>query len=403
MNSNRGPIIGLVIAIAVAIFALVQQQQAVNDLRIAVTNAANADADRVTAVSMMQAAGATQVQAEIGQATARAAAEQASTAQATAQAAAGTAAVQLNDEGTRSADALATVSAEIANVQATATSQGDNLAAIQAEATAEVATLQGQLVGAATEQANTTNLLGTATAQVDLAEFAQQAAEDDRSNALNQLWAVSTNQADMRDELATAQAVLTGAPPTDVPRPTQPPQPTADDSTPAADTTTVPSTNADLPNTFTSEDDKIQVSYPEGWFAQEFRNGTVIIVNEEALFNRTESALTSGQVEVDILVGTYEDYGIEPGTDPEVLLNEIVTNIQSRQSNFETTPVTALTIGDHAAARVFASDGDNDVSIYAVQLSDTALSVVYGLAASGEGQDSVDIILGIVTSITFIE
>lgn len=182
-----------------------------------------------------------------------------------------------------------------------------------------------------------------------------------------------------------------------------PPQPTADDSTPADATPSTSSTNTALPNTFSTEDDKIQVSYPEGWFAQEFRNGTVIVVNQEVLFNRTETALAPGQIEVDILVGTYEDYGITPGTDPELLLNEIVSNIQSRQSNFEASPVSALTVGDHAAARVFASDGDNDVSIYAVKLSDTALSVVYGLAASGEGQDSVDTILSIIGSIAFTE
>lgn len=405
MNSNRGPIIGLVIAIAVAIFALVQQQQAVNDLRVAITSAANAESNRVTAVSMMQEAAGTQVQAEIGQATAQAAVGAASTALATAQAAAGTAMVQGQDEGTRSADTLATISADVASAQSTATAQAAVLADIQAEASAEVADLQGQVESAATSQADTLNLLGTATAQVDLAEFARQAAEDDRTNALNQLWAISTSQAETRDELATAQVIMTGAPPTAVPSPTIPPRPTevvntTTDTTPVAVT---PSSNVDLPNAFSSQDNKIQVRYPEGWFAQEFRNGTVIVVNEQSLFERTESSLTPGQVEVDILVGTYDDYGITPGTDPKVLLDEIVSNIQTRQSNFEATEVTSLTIGDHTAARVFANDGDNDVSIYAVQLSDTALSVVYGLAAKGEGVDSVDIILSIVSSVTFTE
>ncbi|MCA0455495.1 MAG: hypothetical protein LCI00_16090 [Chloroflexi bacterium] len=399
MNSNRGPIIALVIAIGVAIFALIQQQQAVNDLRAAVTNAAKAESARVTAVSMMQEAAGTQVQAEIGQATALAAAGEASTAQATAQAAAGTAAVQIGDIGTRSADTLATSSADVANAQATSTAQAGILSTIQAEATAEVAALQEQVDTAATSQADTLNQLGTATAQVDLAEFARDAAEEDRSSALAQLWDISTAQAEMRGALATAQVMLTSAPPTRVPSSTVPPQPTES----AGDSTPVASTRSDLPNIFTSTDDRITVNYPEDWFAQEFRNGTVIIVNQEELFNRTEAALEAGQVEVDVIVGTYEDYGLTELTDPEVLLTEIVTNIQSRQNTFAADSVQALTVNDHPAARVFANDGDNDLTIYTIQLSDNALSVVYGLAAAGEGQDSVDTIFDIVSSITFTE
>ena len=399
MNSNRGTIIALVIAIGVAIFALIQQQTAFNDLRVAVTKAARAESARVTAVSMMQEAVGTQVQAEVGQATALAAAGEASTAQATAQAAARTAAVQINDVGTRSADTLATSSADAANAQATSTAQADILSTIQAEATAEVFSLQEQVDTAATNQADTLNLLGTATAQIDLAEFARAAAEEDRSSALAQLWDISTAQAEMRGDLATAQVMMTGAPPTLVPSPTVPPRPTetADDSTPVANTT------ADLTNTFTSTDEKITVNYPQDWFAQEYQNGAVIIVNQEDLFNRAESALQTGQIEVDIIVGRYEDFGLTGLTDPEVLLNEIINNILSRQSTFTADTVRTLTVNDHPAAQVFANDGNNDLTIYTIQLSDTALSVVYGITANREGQESVDTIFNIASSITFTE
>ncbi len=296
MNSNRLPLVGLVIMIIIAVFALALQQQAVNDLRAQTTRAAIADNDRVTAVAMMQAASGTQVQAEVGQATAMAAARQASTAQAAAQAAAGTAAAQLDDAGTRSAQFAATGTANSDAMQATLAMHANNLATLQAESTAEVATLQGQLVAESTAQAELVAQLATATAQVDLAEFARKAAEDDRTNALNQLWTIGTRQADSSHQLATAQFILTGAPPaTSTPRATATPELQLTSVNDAA-TRHHSSTKGALTQTFQTSDKKIQVNYPEGWFAEEAQNGAIIIASIKKRFSRvTRASLAPGR------------------------------------------------------------------------------------------------------------
>jgi hypothetical protein len=400
MNSNRLPIIGFVIMIIVAVFALVMQQQATNDVRTQMTRAANADNDKITAVAMMQAASGTQVQAEVGQATAIAAAKAANTAQATAQAAVGTAAALVDDAGTRSAQFAATSTADKNALQATATMHANDISTLQAESTAEVATLQGQLADQSTAQAQLVGQLGTATAQVDLAEFARKAAEDDRTNALSQLWSIGTRQADSSSQLATAQSILTGAPPaTATPRVTVTPVPQAtsvDSATSAPNTT-----GGTLGQTFQSNDKKISVGYPDGWFAQETQSGTIVIANQQAMFTRSKYALEKGQIEVDILAGTYAQFNLTAGMDPKELLTTIVTNVKSQQAKFNVGDVTSITANGHKAAQVIGNDGDNDLSITAIQLSDTALAVVYGLAATGERSASFDTVMAIVNSVSY--
>ncbi len=407
MNSNRLPLVGLVIMIIIAVFALALQQQAVNDLRAQTTRAAIADNDRVTAVAMMQAASGTQVQAEVGQATAMAAAQQASTAQAAAQSAAGTAAAQLDDAGTRSAQFAATGTASSDAMQATLTMHANNLATLQAESTAEVATLQGQLVAESTAQAELVAQLATATAQVDLAEFARKAAEDDRTNALNQLWTIGTRQADSSSQLATAQFILTGAPPaTSTPRATATPElqlTSINDATTGTPATTNGSTKGALTQTYQTSDKKVQVNYPEGWFAEEAQNGAIIIASQKEVFTRTTSVLSSGQVEIQILAGNYSQFGLTPGIAATDMLNSIISVIKSSQPKFKNGAAVALTVSGHKAAQVFGSDGDNDVSLTLIQLSDTGMVVVIGSAATGEGPASIDTVTAIMNTITYSE
>jgi hypothetical protein len=403
MNSNRLPLVGLVIMIIVAVFALALQQQAVNDLRTQMTRAANADNDKVTAVAMKDAASGTQVKSAYGEATALAAAQVANTAQATAQSAAGTAAAQLDDAGTRSAQFAATGTANNDAVQATMTVHANDLATLQAESTAEVATLQGQVADQSTAQAQLVGQLATATAQVDLAEFARKAAEDDRTNALNQLWTIGTRQADSSSQLATAHFILTGAPPVTATSRTT--------ATPELQVTTVNEAASPAPNsaagtlgqTFQSTDKKVQVGYPDGWFVQETKSGTIVIVNQEPMLTRSTYGLTKGQVEVDILAGTYSQFNLAAGMDPKELLNTIVTNVKSQQAKFNVGDVNSVTVNGHTAAQVMGNDGDNDVSITAVQLSNNVLAVVYGLAATGEGPASFDTVSAIINSVTYTE
>ena len=405
MNSNRLPLIGFVIMMIVAVFALAMQQQAVNDVRAQMTQAAKADDERVTAVAMAQAASGTQVQAEIGQATALAAAQGASTAQATAQSAAATAIAQLADEGTRSAQVAATNAADIGNVQATVTMHVNDLATVQAESTAELATLQGQLDEQATKQADLSGQLGTATAQVDLAEFARKVAEDDRSNALNQLWAISTIQADNAGQLATAQALLTVAPPaTAAPQATATPELQVTTVNDAA--TAVPNDTASsgrLPQLFVGADKKIQVGYPEGWFAQETQNGRIIIVNQEAIFSTSTSKMNPGQMEIDVLAGTYTDFGLTDGTTPQQLMETIVGNFKSQQPTFVIGSITPLKIGSYDATQVLVDDTENDLIITIMQLNPSAIGLVYGLSAKGEGASNMNTLLSVAASVTYIE
>ncbi len=408
MNSNRLPLIGLVIMIIVAVFALALQQQAVNDLRAQMTRAADSDNDKGTAVALAQAADGTLEQAVMGQTTALAAAQGANTAQATAQAAAGTSSAQLDDAGTRSAQFAATTTSDADAMQATVTMHANNLATLQAESTAEVATLQGQLVGQATIQAQLQGQLGTATSQVDLAEFARKAAEDDRINALNQLWALGTRQADSSSQLATVQFMLTGASPaTAAPRPTATPE--LEVTTVNGSTTATPNTNATssgdvtLGQTFESTDKTVQVSYPNGWFVQESNSGTITMVNDEAMFSRTSNTLDPGQIEVDVLAGTYAQFNLPAGTTPADLMKIIVDNITSQQPKFVISTPEAIKVGSYKGLQVLVDDGVNDLSISVLQLSDNAVALVYGLSAKGEGDANMNTVLTVAGSIIYIE
>ncbi len=411
-GTNRLPLVGLVVMIIVAVFALALQQSAVNDLRTQMTRAAQSDSDKGTAVAMAQAASGTQAQAEVGQATALAAAQGAGTAQATAQSAAGTAAALVDDAGTRSAEFAATTTANSDAVQATVTMNAYNVATLQAESTAEVATLQGQLAEQSTQQADTVAQLGTATAQLDLAEFARQAAEDDRTNALNQLWAMGTRQADSSSQLATAQALLTNAPPaTAAPPATSTPEPAATtinnstEPTAASGSTTssAPASNGPVAQSFTSTDKKVKVGYPDGWFVQETQSGTIVVVNQEAMFTRTSNKITTGQIEVDVVAGTYTQFNLTPGTTPDELIKLITDNIKAQQPTYTVSAPTPITIGKYPAVQVLVDDGENDLSINVVQLTQNAIALIYGLSAKGEGATNMDQVLTIAASVTYTE
>ncbi len=52
---------------------------------------------------------------------------------------------------------------------------------------------------------------------------------------------------------------------------------------------------------------------------------------------------------------------------------------------------------------MFGSDGDNDVSLTLIQLSDTGMLVVIGSAAIGEGPASIDTVTAIMNTITYTE
>jgi hypothetical protein len=398
MNA-RLAVIGLVIAVILAIGALWQQQLSVQQAQQAHAEATDADTRRVTAVAMMQEASGTQVAAEVGQATAQAAAEAASTAQgvaeanlATAQAdreAAATLSAQIGLTATTGAEAAAATLAEAADQQAT----------IVAQATTMLVTAQAERDTLATQQADTAALLATATAQLDLAVFAQEAAEEDREIALAQAWALGTAQAETRTDLATAQAIIEGVtplPPTAIPptvapeqRPTSTPQP---DEAP-------PQTTGDVfapDEVFQAELSPLRVQYPGEWVVQELDNGVVFIGTDEGIYQRSaEEALVTGDFEIDMFISTREDLGFV-GAELSEILSGFIDFVQQQDSTIDFGRIQNITIEDRDAVRSFGQDSRNDLVITVMQLEDDYVNVSFVYVPRESGPDAeaqIDVIL----------
>lgn len=398
MNSTRLAVIGFIIAVIVAVYAFITQQQAVDNARLAAFQATTAEDGRVTAVAMMQEAVGTQVQAEAGQATARADSEIASTAQSEAEDAAATAEAQANQAATRSAQIIASSTAGSEALQSTSVADANNLSTSQAQSTAALATVQAELEAQVTLQADTASQLATATSQVDLADFAREAAEADRARALEQLWDIGTQQAETRDELATAQAIVSGATPTHVP--TDPPPPSATPQT-AATAVTNSSELPPLTNEIETNNGLMRVQYPRGWFARETDIDFITITNDEALFERGNGALESGQYEIDILAATKAELGIDPtATTEEVLLN-FVEFFRSRDSAFEAGEPFSVTLGRHEGSRALGSDGSNDLAITLLYAGDEGVALVFGYGAVGEGNQFAELMDAVLATVDF--
>ncbi|MEZ4668752.1 MAG: hypothetical protein R3E39_12640 [Anaerolineae bacterium] len=398
MNSTRLVVIGFMVAVVVAIYAFVSQQQAVDQAQLAAFEATAADHDRITAVAMAQEAAGTQVQAEIGQATARAEAAMASTAQSAAQATAARAESQAQQAATRSAQIIASSTAGSESFQSTATSEADLLASVQAQSTSAMGTAQADFDAQATLQADTANQLATATSQVDLADFARQAAESDRARALEQLWDLATQQAETRNSLATAQVAVSSATPTPVPTdvpapsPTVPPEPTE-----VSSTDTVPS----LTNTFETNSGKVSLQYPRGWFAREVDTDFVSIVNDSALFDRGGNALRAGQYEIDVLIATRNDLGVDSAAATDEVLQNFVDFFKSRDTAFEVGPSSTVVSGKYQGSRVIGTDGSNELTITLLDLGNDGLMLIFGYNAAGESESFIPVMDAVLMTVEY--
>lgn len=398
MNSTRLAVIGFIIAVIVAVYAFVTQQQAVDQARLAAFEATAADQGRITAVVMAQEASGTQVQAEIGQATARAESALASTAQSAAQATAENSVAKAELAATRSAQIVASSTAGSEVLQSIATTYANELEAVQAQSTAAIGTAQAALDEQATLQADTANQLATATSQVDLADFARQAAESDRARVLEQLWDMATQQAETRNDLATAQVAASRATPTPVPTevpiasPTLLPEPTA-----------VTSTN-DVPpltNSFETNSGKISLQYPRGWFAREVDTDFVSIVNDDTLFDRGGNALRTGQFEIDVLAATRDDLGVDSTASTDEVLQNFIDFFKSRDTAFEVGTASAFASGSYEGSRVTGTDGSNDLTITLLDLGNDGLMLIFAYSAVGESEQFAPVMDAVLATVIY--
>jgi hypothetical protein len=383
---QRLAVIGFVIAVILAIYMFTQQQQAQTDLQTAQT--AQADmADRSgTAVAQAQGASTAQSQADDARITAVAQAENAAATQAESDSRAATAAADARIAGTRSAEIAAAGTAQdgtIQAVQATAEYGVNQQATLEAQSTAALSTAQAQIDAQATVQTGYDSAVGTATAQVDLAEFARQAAEEDRATALAQFWVAATVIADQSDTQGTAQAIVSGVTGTPLPAATPVP-PTPVESTTLPQPTTSAGTIPPLTESYTTNDKKLTFNYPQGWVAGEVNQGVILIANSQTILQRSSNDLQSGEVEIQMIVGPASSIrGVTAGAKPSEVLDAVRTIYQS-QNVTNLSDNNALTLGEHAAARLTAIEGNNAVAITVVDLGNDNIALAFAYAFPGE-------------------
>jgi hypothetical protein len=389
--AQRLAVIGFIIAAVVAIFAFVQQRQAVQQASAALTAQANAEDQATSAAGQVEVASAAQAQAESAQATAVSQADAAGTAQAQAQARAVAAAADAELAGTAQARSEATAHAQMTGIASTVTAVSNEIGTQQARTQDDLATAGAQLIADATDEAIFAQALGTATAQIDLAQFAASAAEDDRTAALAQVRGAQTQIAQLQSDLATAQFSLTGLPPAPTSPPTTPQPATpvaaaASPTLPPRPEATTAQGETDLTQEFTSNDGSLQFKYPSGWLVAETSQGPVAIVSSQDVGTRTENVLKTGQVEATVLVlpgsgVTGKTSGTSTSRD---VADSLVTTLVSQNSPFTLDAATELTLGNLTIGRSQGSDGDNDVVLLVLDAGNDLFGILVGRTASGE-------------------
>lgn len=380
---QRLTVIGLVVAVIAAVLLFIQQQQTLTQVQDVQLAATEADQRRVTAVAMRDDAIGTQVQAEAGQATALAAAQSAGTAQAEADLLRGTAVSQAQSVATSNATIASGAAAQVETAQvalATAQADADQQGTLQAESAARIETAQAQIDDQATRQAGFDAALGTATAQVDLAEFARQAAEEDRATALAQSWILATlvSQQSQAQPTAVETVAQSTQLPTSVPsRSTPTPAPATEviELSP----TPLPADSNALTETFTTDDKRISIQHPSSWSVGEIDTGVLLLVSTRAIMRRNTNDLESGEVEIQLIVGSADYFrGVQAGAAAADVL-QTVRDIFTSQGNADISDTAELKVGEYNAARFEGQDGNNAIVVTALDLktNNYALSFTY--------------------------
>lgn len=370
--TQRLPIIGFIVAVIIAIFAFSQQQQAVEQARTALTQAAQAKEQGVTAVAVANNAATAQANSQSTEAAALVNANEAATAQAQSENGRSTAQAEIDAVATTAARLAAASTQAAGAALSTITADERAKQTAQAQSAADLATKQAELDALATTQADTAAQLATATAQIDLADFARQSAEEDRLAALTQAWSAATLIADTENQLATAQAVIAGVTPTP-----PPPQPT-----------TVTSGSAQgealgLVNDFRSDSGQLTFQYPDGWAAQETQSGAVLVASDPRMLGNTNEQITPGLF-MQILVTSAEAMGLDPNVKPLDSLQAWIGFVTQQNSELKVGDPREVTLGDYRAARVEGSDATGDVVITTIDAGNSTVGVVFAFSSQGD-------------------
>lgn len=390
-------IIGFIIALGLAVLAFSQQQQAQENTRLAQTQAAEAEAARVTAISMAQEASGTQVQAEAARVTAIAQAEQAGTALAEAESGQGTAVAQAEIAGTQAAQIVSTSQAAVGDIQATLQAETDSRATDQAQSEAALATVRAEMDAQATIQINTLNQLSTATAQIDLAAFARESAEEDRLAALEQAWAAATALAESQSALATAQAVISGV--TATPSPIPPPA----TSTPIPEPTEV--FTGEIPplnSQFVANGGRVTFNFPNGWEAVELDNGVILVGDSRATLQRSEPTLSSGQFEITLLVNPVTNIrDVEAGASSADVMQSLLAFFAAQNPPLEFSEPESSEIGTFPITRVLGQDSNNEMTITAVDMDNDISAVIFAYSSQGEVDILIEVLDGMIATLAY--
>ncbi len=368
--TQRLAIIGFIIAVIIAIFAFSQQQQAVDQARLALTQAAQAKEQGITAVAVANEAVTAQANAQSTEAAAMINANEAATAQVIAENDRTTAQAEINAGETAAARLQATSTAAAGAALSTIRADDRAMQTALAQSASDLTTKQAELDAQTTTQAETVAQLATATAQIDLAEFAREAAEEDRLAALTQAWAASTLIADTQDQLATAQAIIAGVTPT--PRP----QPTTETSSSAEGEALA------LVNDFRSASGELTFQYPDGWATQEADTGAVLVASDPRMFESNEQ-ITPGLF-MQILVAPAETLGQTPDAKPLDTLQDWVNLVRDQNPDLQMGDPSEVTIGTYRAARAEGGDTSGELVITTIDAGNGVVGVIFAFSSQGD-------------------
>jgi hypothetical protein len=379
------PIIGFVIAVIIAIFAFSQQQQAVDQARLALTQAAQAKEQGVTAVAVANEAATAQSNAQSTEAAALVNANEAATAQAEAEDERNTALAQINSAETAGARLEASSTAAAGAALSTIRAGERAMQTAQSQSADELATRQAEFDALATTQAETAAQLATATAQIDLAEFARQAAEEDRILVLTQAWSAATLIADMENQLATAEAIIAGATATPLPQPAA---------------TAAQGAALALVNDFRSNSGQLTFQYPEDWATQETNSGAVLVASDARMFENTSAQIAPG-VFMQILVAPVTAFGLNPGDKPVDALQTWITLVTNQNPEIRLGEPGEVTIGAYRAARVEGSDASGELVITTIDVGNDVAGVIFAFSSRGDMPLYLPTVDAIIASITY--
>ena len=143
-----------------------------------------------------------------------------------------------------------------------------------------------------------------------------------------------------------------------------------------------------LPETFTSDDDRLVVHYPTGWFTDTQYDGQVRIGTNEYNVDLSYDRLESGQASVVILYAAGSrsyNSALLRGSNPLDILRYIVRSSSTTSgTSLRLDPPESITFGDYPAARTDGYIQDNEVFLLVVNYAVDRYSLIMGYAAEGE-------------------